>query len=97
MMNGIIAGLYVGSFIVVCWAISAYFHTHNRIYRYPGVGWLDIHTHPIPDGCKNFLITDGKSVRNTYMPDYNKHGQMVMCCVTEEIVTHWMPYPDVPK
>ena len=55
--------------------------------------WQPIET--LPEKCDNYLlITDGKKVLPTILPDFNRNGKCIMGFYGE-IATHWrkMPYP----
>ncbi len=59
-------------------------------------GWFDIEKHPIPDGIE-CILTDGCRVRSYgSLIDYNKNGKVIMG-YDKRLVTHWIPYPNLPK
>jgi hypothetical protein len=68
-----------------------------NIYRYEGKGWLDVNQYPIPDDMRYYLVTDGKEIKNEVYPEYDRNGKPIFNKYSKTFVTHWQPYPDVPK
>lgn len=68
-------------------------------------GWLDIKKYPIsPDfhgNSSNYILaTNGEEVHSISerYRHYNKKGELILSAYSDKKpITHWMPYPNLPK
>lgn len=78
-------------------AAGVHFLNKEKKYRFPGTGWLNIKEVPLPEDLKDYIATDGKKVEYKSSIRWAPYGKVYFCEYDKTYITHWQPFPDVPK
>jgi len=67
------------------------------VVRYPGHGWLDVKSYPIPDDIGYYIATDGDDVDHKYGITWGPHGQIYFSEYKKTYIKYWQPFPAPPE
>lgn len=83
--------------VIFLLCMSMIYYNKEKIYRYPSNGWMSVNEYIIPEDIRDFLVTDGKTVKTIYSPKWEPHGKVIFNETEKTYVTYWQPFPEPPK